>query len=57
MNVVGAAVQNSNGLATYADVFEYVCDGCYFSPGYKPGAASYDPGDDPVSIAYAIVLG
>lgn len=44
-------------LDTYADVFEYVCDGCYLEPGGKPGAASYDPGADPVAIAYAIVLG
>lgn len=44
-------------LDTYGDVFEYVCDGCYLEPGGKPGAASYDPGADPVAIAYAIVLG
>ncbi|ARJ07795.1 hypothetical protein DVJ78_18055 (plasmid) [Humibacter sp. BT305] len=44
-------------LATYADVFEYVCDGCYLEPDGKPGAVNYAPGADPVSIAYAIVLG
>lgn len=44
-------------LATYGDVLEYVLDGCYLPPWGKPGAAEYDPGEDPVSIAHAIVLG
>ncbi|MCS5498208.1 hypothetical protein NY547_13240 [Cnuibacter physcomitrellae] len=44
-------------LATYGDVFVYATDGCYLPGGGKPGAAEYDPGADPVAIAYAVVLG
>ncbi|ARJ07636.1 hypothetical protein GCM10010988_40460 [Cnuibacter physcomitrellae] len=61
LDVIAAdAIQSGSeesDLTTYADVFEYVCDGCYLDPGAKPGAASYTPGADPVAIAYAIVLG
>ncbi len=48
---------DADDLTTYGDVLDYALDGCYLAPWGKPGAAEYDPGEDPVSIAYAIVLG